>query len=77
MSGTVTLEEAQAHLADLISKLGPGDEVVILKDDLPVAKLTAEQSLTRKQRRPGSAKGKLIIHAEDNEHLQDFRVYEC
>jgi len=29
----------------------------------------------RKQRHPGSAKGKLIIRSEDEQHLQDFRDY--
>ena len=39
MIPTISLEEAQATLPDLISKLGPGEEVVITKDDQPVAKL--------------------------------------
>jgi hypothetical protein len=30
MSATVTLEEAQAHLAELISKLIPGEELVLI-----------------------------------------------
>jgi hypothetical protein len=30
---------------------------------------------TRKKRQPGSARGKLLILAEDNEHLQDFQDY--
>ena len=29
----------------------------------------------RKPRRPGSAKGKLVILAEDDEHLKDFKDY--
>ncbi len=29
----------------------------------------------RKPRQPGSAKGKLVILADDNEHLKDFREY--
>jgi len=39
MSLTISIEEAQATLADLIGKLGPGEEVVITKDAQPVAEL--------------------------------------
>src|SRR5271157_2409296 len=36
---TVTIQEAQARLSDLIHRLAPGDEVVITENDEPVAKL--------------------------------------
>ena len=39
MSSNVTLQEAQAHLPELIAKLAPGEEVLILQNDQPVAKL--------------------------------------
>ena len=39
MSPHVSIEEAQAKLSEIIGKLGPGEEVVITKDDQPVAKL--------------------------------------
>lgn len=32
MSATVTIEEAQAHLAELIAKLAPEEEVVITQN---------------------------------------------
>jgi prevent-host-death family protein len=75
MSATVTIEEAQAHLSDLIAKLEPGQELVITQNEQPVAKLIAHGSGTRQPRQPGSAKGKLIILADDDEHLQDFKEY--
>jgi prevent-host-death family protein len=75
MLETVTLQEAQAHLADLIAKLTPGTELVITQNDRPVAKLVGPPPTPRQPRQPGSAKGKLIIHAEDEEHLNDFREY--
>jgi antitoxin (DNA-binding transcriptional repressor) of toxin-antitoxin stability system len=75
MLETVTLQEAQAHLADLIAGLDPGAELVITQDDRPVAKLVGPVSVPRQPRRPGSAKGKLIIHTEDDEHLADFQEY--
>ncbi len=75
MSATVSIEEAQAHLAELIEKLGPGEEVVITHNKQPVARLISQREAARRPRQPGSAKGKLIIHSEDDEHLDDFREY--
>lgn len=80
MSLTISLEEAQATLADLIGTLGPGEEVVITQDDQPVATLRRQSSVTRMPPQFGSAKGTLRIHVEDDEHLQDFAAYmpaEC
>lgn len=75
MLETVTLQEAQTHLADLIAQLGPGAELVITENERPVAKLVGPPPAARQPRQPGSAKGKLIIHSDDDEHLNDFREY--
>jgi antitoxin (DNA-binding transcriptional repressor) of toxin-antitoxin stability system len=72
---TVTIEEAQAKLSELIDTLAPGEEIMITRDQQPVAKLVGQQPSTRQPRRPGSAKGKLVILAEDDEHLKDFKDY--
>jgi len=72
---TVTLEEAQAQLSEVIDKLAPGEEVIITRNEQPVAKLVGQQRPIRQPRRPGSAKGKLVILAEDTEHLKDFKDY--
>jgi antitoxin (DNA-binding transcriptional repressor) of toxin-antitoxin stability system len=73
---TVTIEEAQAKLSEMIDKLAPGEEVIIMRNEQSIAKLVGQQRRPiRKPRRPGSAKGKLVILAEDDEHLQDFKDY--
>ena len=72
---TVTLEEAQARLPEIIDDLGSGEELLITRNEQPVAKLVGQQRPIRKSRRPGSAKGKLVILAEDDEHLKDFKDY--
>jgi prevent-host-death family protein len=72
---TVTIEEAQAKLRELIDGLAPGEEVVITRNQRPVAKLVGQQRLVRKPRQPGSAEGKLIILTEDDAHLEDFKEY--
>ena len=53
--------------------LGSGEELLITRNEQPVAKLVGQQRPIRKPRRPGSAKGKLVILAEDDEHLKDFK----
>lgn len=59
---TMTIEEAQAKLAEVIDKLAPGEEVIITRNDQPIATLVGQP------RRPESAKGKLVILVEDDEH---------
>jgi antitoxin (DNA-binding transcriptional repressor) of toxin-antitoxin stability system len=75
MMSTITIEEAQANLPEIIEELSPGEELIITRNDQPVAKLVGQQPPTRKPRQPGSAKGKLIILAEDDEHLENFKEY--
>ena len=47
MSATITLEEAQAHLRELIGNLAPGEELVIIDNQKPVAKLVAAAGGTK------------------------------
>ncbi len=72
MSTTITLEEAQARLTELVLKLAPGEEVIITQDQRPVAKLVGEQTAKRKPRKPGNCKGLMTIISDDHEHLKDF-----
>lgn len=53
MFTTITLEEAQANLKELIHRLSPGEELVITENQLPVAKLVSEPSSKAKPPRPG------------------------
>jgi len=48
---TVTLQEAQAQLPHLIHRLNPGDEMVIIENDQPVAKLVRSE-LKQQCKRP-------------------------
>jgi prevent-host-death family protein len=72
---SVTLEEAQAQLPELIERLRPGESLVITHRAAPVARLTAEGPPKRKPRQPGNCQGMLTIVADDNEHLKDFAEY--
>jgi prevent-host-death family protein len=73
----VTIQEAQAKLADLIHNLMPGDELVITENNQPVAKLVSEQPKTKPGLRPppGLGKGCITIVSDDEDHLKDFAEY--
>jgi antitoxin (DNA-binding transcriptional repressor) of toxin-antitoxin stability system len=77
MSGTITLEEAQAHLRELIGKLAPGDELVITDNQQPVARLVGEppQPKTGLRPAPGLGKGFITVLSDDDEHLKGFEDY--
>jgi len=74
---TVTIQEAQAKLPDLIHNLSPGDEVVITENNQPVARLVSEKPKVKPGLRPppGLGKGLITIVSDDDEHLKDFAEY--
>ncbi|MBL8892463.1 MAG: type II toxin-antitoxin system Phd/YefM family antitoxin [Planctomycetaceae bacterium] len=74
---TVTIEEAQAKLKELIHQLGPGEELIITDNQQTVAKLVGESPPTRKQRPgPGLLKGRVVYMAADfNEPLDDLKEH--
>ena len=68
---TISLKEAQSHLAEIIEKLTPGEEVVLTRNNQPVARLVG---MSDEKLRPilGRGKGMLTILSEDDDHLEDF-----
>ena len=72
---TVTLQEAQTRLPDLVASLQPGEEIVILRDGLPVARLT-RAAPERKLRRAGTLMGSVLYMAPDfDAPLPEFKDY--
>jgi len=71
---TMSVEAVQAALPQLLDKLEPGNEVVITRDELPVA-----QIVPWKPQRPkpqfGSCRDMLTIRFDDDAHLADFQEY--
>jgi antitoxin (DNA-binding transcriptional repressor) of toxin-antitoxin stability system len=72
MTKTVELDVAQATLSELIAGLGPDEEVLIVRNHQPVARIVS--SKTGKPQF-GSCQGLLTIVEEDDEHLKDFEEY--
>ena len=71
----ISIEDAGARLAEVIANLTPGEPVVITRGATPVARLMAAAPPPRQPRKAGSAKGQLVILAEDDEHLAHFAGY--
>jgi len=71
---SVTIEEVQAHLPELLRKLGTGDEVVIVSQGIPVGRLVPPPP-PKGVPIPDRGKGKLIVNVDDDEHLKDFAEY--
>jgi antitoxin (DNA-binding transcriptional repressor) of toxin-antitoxin stability system len=71
---TVSIEQAQLTLRELIEKSAHGEPVMITQDQKPVAELRSVPIL-----KPtpifGSCKGMLTIVSDDEDHLADFAEY--
>ncbi len=74
---SITIQEAQATLSDLIRGLAAGDEVLITEDDRPVAKLipTAPE---RARRVPqfGTLAGTVLSMEHFDDPLDEFEEYQ-
>ena len=74
MPATVTLEEAQAKLRELIAQLSPGEELTITENQQPVAKLVA--TVKPVERPLGTLRGTVLYMAADfDAPLEDFKEY--
>lgn len=62
----VGIHEAQARLSDLIDQVARGDEVVITRNDVPVARLVGTAQATE-PRRPAHAMGVTFIAPDFDE----------
>ena len=69
MVATVNIHEAKTHLSKLLERVRLGEEIVIAKAGEPVARLVPARR--RRKRRPGSAKGKIVIHDAFYDPLPD------
>ena len=71
----VNIHEAKTTLSKLLQKAVEGEEVVIAKNNKPIAKLVPIEG-GKKKRVPGSAKGKVLWIADNfNETPDDFKDY--
>jgi antitoxin (DNA-binding transcriptional repressor) of toxin-antitoxin stability system len=71
---TLTVEEVQANLKDVIAKLAPGEEMAITDGEKTVARLVGAEKPA--ERRLGTLKGTVLYMAPDfDAPLEDFKDY--
>jgi antitoxin (DNA-binding transcriptional repressor) of toxin-antitoxin stability system len=72
---TRTLDDAQANLRQIVAGLEPGEEVILLDDGQPLAKLV-RTGRTSWPCKAGSAKDKILWIAPDfDAPLEEFQEY--
>lgn len=69
-----SIQEAQATLPALIHRLAPGEEVILMEDDRPGAKLVAAAPLPWPIPKLGTQRGSVLYTAPDfDAPLDDFK----
>jgi len=69
------IAEAKSHFSDIVRLAMLGEDVVIAKGNKPLLRLVPIES-ERKIRKPGTAKGQILLIAPDfDEILIDFKDY--
>ena len=70
MPAEVNIHEAKTHLSKLLHRVMAGEEIIISKSGVPVARLVPIAAATS-SRVPGSARGKLWIADDFDAELPD------
>jgi antitoxin (DNA-binding transcriptional repressor) of toxin-antitoxin stability system len=75
MSHTIPIQQASAQLGQLVRSLGPDDEIILMENDRPVARIVPNSpNSVVKRRVPGAWKGMLeIIDDRDDVILEHFK----
>jgi antitoxin (DNA-binding transcriptional repressor) of toxin-antitoxin stability system len=72
----ISVREAQATLSELIHRLPPGQEVLLMEGDRPVAKLVATATVPPQSPKLGTQPGSVLYMAPDfDAPLDDFKEY--
>jgi antitoxin (DNA-binding transcriptional repressor) of toxin-antitoxin stability system len=72
---TLNLDDAQAHLREIVAGLQPGEEVVLVDNGQPLAKIV-KTVRTSWPCKAGTAKGKILYIAPDfDAPLEEFKEY--
>ena len=75
MQTTMAVEDIKVTLPELLDTLAPGDEVILTRNRLAVAKLLSEPARKCQPRIAGNCKGMITLQVEDDEHLEGFAEY--
>lgn len=70
MTITVNVHEAKTHLSRLLARVGVGEEIIIARAGVPIARLVPISPQAR-PRVPGTAAGKITIAPDFDAPLPD------
>jgi antitoxin (DNA-binding transcriptional repressor) of toxin-antitoxin stability system len=62
---TMPLDQAEGHLAEIVERLAPGEEIVFTRDNKPVATIRAASAASPDAPRFGTLKGSILYIAPD------------
>jgi prevent-host-death family protein len=68
------IHAVKAHLSELIQRAMMGEEIIIAKDNKPIARITAISPVSH-ERKVGSAKGMFKLADDFDAPLDDFEDY--
>ena len=72
---SIPLEQAEGHLAEIIGRLTPDEEIVLTRDDKPIATIKAAPP-PREAPRLGTLKGSILYIAPDFDAIPEgFEEY--
>ena len=71
----VSLIEAAASLNNLVEAAIDGEEVILLRGNVPVAKIMSIDVRKRRPAKAGSAKGLVWMSEDFDEPLEEFKEY--
>lgn len=69
----VNIASAKARLPELVRRAAAGEEIVIARDNRPVARLSPLERPS--ERKPGSARGRVKLAADFDQIPDDFEGY--
>jgi antitoxin (DNA-binding transcriptional repressor) of toxin-antitoxin stability system len=78
MQTTMAVEDIKVTLPELLDSLTPGDEVILTRNQQPVAKLVSEAPKAALKQRPGPGLGKgmiTFIAPDFDAPLEDMKEY--
>jgi antitoxin (DNA-binding transcriptional repressor) of toxin-antitoxin stability system len=78
MTTTMAVEDIQLTVTELLDSLMPGDEIILTRNQQPVAKLVSAAAIPRPKQRPGPGlcKGMITHIAPDfDAPLEDMKEY--
>lgn len=71
MAKQYNVHETKTNLSKILTRVAKGEEVIIAKSGIPIAKLVPIEKEKSQNRFPGSAKGKIVMSDDFTEPLPD------